>query len=480
MKRLIKVMSEQAHVCLVVFVFVASRIFYYFYFGVRFDSSPLNYFLQYIDTKLLRDNLLQSIYFLHSTPPLYNMFLGVVLKLFPGSYSAVLWLVSLATGIVFSLALFLLMKALGIRPVVSAALTCLFCVSPLVVDYENWLFYEYPTAALLTGAALFLHRFIIHKKTADCFIFFLLLALVIYIRGLFNIYWFLAVLTLLLACNPARWSSIIRGCVFPLLLLLALFLKQYAVFGVFSIDHANAGQNLAVTVIGALPDDTVNALIAEGKISGLSRCGVFPRLSRYDPYGIKRAPTGIPVLDQRVRSSNWLNANNLVYLDVGRRDLADAIYVLKHYPGIVLRDRLKVMLQRYFLTSDQAAPFIADRTPRWIAWREFHKRYLLGADVSGKSMFLTVGLPFLLLYGIFFIIRSFILQGGQRQALTVVAFMIFTIMYLFVATAFVIHDRSRYRFLVDPFYAVLCGLCLNDVVSVVASWGRSGRRAYEH
>ncbi len=44
--------------------------------GVRFDASPLGYFLQYLDPHLLRARLGESLWYLHSQPPLFNLLLG--------------------------------------------------------------------------------------------------------------------------------------------------------------------------------------------------------------------------------------------------------------------------------------------------------------------------------------------------------------------------------------------------------------------
>ena len=66
----------------VIIAFIVSRLLY-LWAGVRFDQSSLDHFWQYIDISLLQHNLGQSIWYLHSQPPLYNLFLGCVLKLSP-------------------------------------------------------------------------------------------------------------------------------------------------------------------------------------------------------------------------------------------------------------------------------------------------------------------------------------------------------------------------------------------------------------
>ena len=57
--------------------------------GVTFDTSPLTRFWQIADTNLLHHHLLQTLWNLHSQPPLFNLWLGINLKLFGAFQEAV-------------------------------------------------------------------------------------------------------------------------------------------------------------------------------------------------------------------------------------------------------------------------------------------------------------------------------------------------------------------------------------------------------
>ena len=99
---------------LIISVFVLSRIVY-FIVGIRFDHTPLMWFWQYADAGLLRNNLLETVYYLHSQPPLFNLFLGAILKSFPGHESLVFGLIYKALGLALAVSLFVLMRSLRIR-----------------------------------------------------------------------------------------------------------------------------------------------------------------------------------------------------------------------------------------------------------------------------------------------------------------------------------------------------------------------------
>src|SRR5262245_45358680 len=62
-------------------LFAVSRVLYAL-LGVRFDSSTLPGYMQFIDPPLLRDRLLESLWYYHAHPPLLNLFSGIGLKLF--------------------------------------------------------------------------------------------------------------------------------------------------------------------------------------------------------------------------------------------------------------------------------------------------------------------------------------------------------------------------------------------------------------
>ena len=89
----------------IVAVFVLSRIGYYFA-SVRFDASPLPWFWQFIDPVLLKTNLAQSLWYLHSRPPAFN--------LFPGHATAAYATCYLLLGLAFAVAPFQLLRGLRV------------------------------------------------------------------------------------------------------------------------------------------------------------------------------------------------------------------------------------------------------------------------------------------------------------------------------------------------------------------------------
>src|SRR4051794_34733179 len=95
----------------VALLFLLSRGFAYAR-GVRFDVTPLTQSWQFLDPLALKDNLAQSLFYLHAQPPPFNLFLGLGLKL--GHPAAFFWGTFLCLGLALHLGLYGMCRRLGV------------------------------------------------------------------------------------------------------------------------------------------------------------------------------------------------------------------------------------------------------------------------------------------------------------------------------------------------------------------------------
>ena len=100
--------------------------------GVRFAGALPSYY-EYVDPVLLRTRLLESLTFLPSQPPVFNLFLGLVLKAFPTAHLVVLEIVYRALGLGLFLLLLALMRRLGVSTALALALGTVFVAAPAFV-----------------------------------------------------------------------------------------------------------------------------------------------------------------------------------------------------------------------------------------------------------------------------------------------------------------------------------------------------------
>src|SRR6185312_17065933 len=89
--------------------YVASRVAY-FAAGIRFNVKPLSSFFQIADPLLLRTRLFETLLYLHTQPPGFNLMIGLVLKVFPSSYSPAFHFIYLACGVSLCFTLYRMMR----------------------------------------------------------------------------------------------------------------------------------------------------------------------------------------------------------------------------------------------------------------------------------------------------------------------------------------------------------------------------------
>src|SRR2546427_13289011 len=82
--------------------------------GIRFDVSGLEWYYQFIDPLLLKTRLLERLYYDPYQPPLFNLFLGVVLKLCCTRAAFVFQSVYLLMGYTLTISIFMLLYLLRI------------------------------------------------------------------------------------------------------------------------------------------------------------------------------------------------------------------------------------------------------------------------------------------------------------------------------------------------------------------------------
>jgi len=470
-KRLDTLTTHQGQM-LCIMSFAVSRFIYLGLLKLPFDESLFPDTLQFVDAPLLKNNLWESLYYLHSQPPGFNLFLGMVVKLFPESHALVFQIVFLGLGLVFTLSLFTLMVQLGVSTKVSAALTILFSTSPFVVLYENWFFYGYPAAVLLCFAAVLLHRFAVSTKVHTGLAFFSVLALLVYIWPLFHFIWFVFFCLVVLYILRAHAKTVVLAFSLPLLAVGMLCVKNYVVFGSFTTggDIITSIQGLKATTYYKIPEDEHRSLIKEGKLTPMS---LIPRESIGDVeiyIDIIGTPpkTGVAVLDQVRKPSGVINFNYVGLRKVAKLVAKDNWYFLRTRPDVYLHNVLQLSTL-FFLPATDAWMFwdLKDHRPDIKRLDHWYSLLLLGQRRSSEpAYFLVVGFPVLLAFGFYLAAKAI----GRKDVATFITlvFLVANVLYVTLAImVFAEEDHNRYRFTIDAFYLTLLGLLISSASAAV-------------
>jgi hypothetical protein len=470
----------------IVAAFVISRVGYYAA-GLRFDASSLPWFWQYIDPALLRANLGQSLWHLHSQPPAFNVFLGIFVDLFSGHETTVFAACYLLLGLSFAIVMFLLIKGLGMRDTPSALLTALYVASPACVLYENWLFYTYPLTVLLLLAALFWQRFARRGRFMDALLLFACAALLALTWSLFHLVWMLGLVLALVLLRRRDWRKALAAAAVPLLVVVLWYGKNLVQVGEFT-GSTWFGMNFSKMTNSMLTVAERRALYDNGTISAVSLVPPFSDPDKY--YGVvpKPRPTGIPVLDQEMKPSGIPNFNNTLFIAVSRQYGRDAFQILKSRPTAYLRGLAESYLlyfmpaSAYLFLDDNVAHIkgLVRLTSIALNGRFSHHRdpglrqtqlgryYLQGVLNTGWFLILAYGL--VLVFGLSLLVRRS--SSSLIPSLPSLFFLWYNVAWMtLVANALEVGENNRFRFVTDP-------LVFAFLATMTVEWlwrGRSSR-----
>jgi hypothetical protein len=337
---------------LITAVFVVSRCVY-FVFGVRFNATSIWTSYQLLPNDLLQHRLLQSLYYLHTQPPGFNLLVGLGLKLDSGH----LWLLNvvyLAIGLSIAFGVDIMLRLFCVRPRVALAITTLFVISPSTVLFENYLFYDYPLLLCLVesvvAAGLFLNR--PSSRSLICCAAFLVSASLL--RAIFHPVAVVAIVAVLvlLARRPVlskrTWSAVGVVLLIPVLLLA----KNAVLFGQPTFSSW-VGWNVGRLTTYSIPLTERQHLVAQGRLSKVALVAPFSELRSYESIpGLACQPRpGDPLALTRVTKAagddpsgpgaTTPNLNNRCFLKIYAKAFHDAIAALVASPQTFVKSEAR-------------------------------------------------------------------------------------------------------------------------------------------
>ena len=471
MVKLPKIHSTKQGFFILLFFFIFSRILYYI-IGIRFDITPLYWFYQFIDPQLLKIELLRSILYHHAQPPVFNLFLGLILKISNNHELLIFTIVYQIIGFCLVSSLYVLMRKLNISLFIALLIAVFFMVSPPVIFLENWLFYTYPVAFLVLISSLFLYFYFEKQSSKYLFLFFSTIGLVVLTRSLFHPLWFIIILIATIIYDHTNAKRIILCALFPLFVIGAFHIKNYILFRQTSLSSW-FGMNLAKMTM-TIPLEKIEYHKKTGHISGISAILPFQEPETYKDFANFDTLTCIPVLDQKYKSSGFLNFNHIGYLSVSKQYLADTRYLLKKYPKyyglsvckavyaylrpcsdtMIIRNYNRQVIRNWANIYEQY--FTGDILAR--IWQtQFTNRY--GEKRTIHLNFLYFFIPALCIWGLITITKGKNLFKYRKPQLMTIVYALFNIVYVTViGNLFEVSENMRFRFLIVPLLYVFLAL----------------------
>jgi len=325
---------------IIVLVFILSRLFFVFN-GGDFVAKPLDFAMQYLDPQLLKSDLLESLFYLHSQPPLFNLFLGIVLKLSEISSLSYQLLFNTA-GAVITLSFYGILIYLGINWIISLFIAIVFMLNPTLILYEHLLYYSYFEVLFISLSLFFLMLWCRNKKAGDVLLFWTFLLCLGMIRSVFHPVFILATsvgLTFYLWfwIKEQRCAKILLlASLLALAPLSVLCLKNAMVFGFFGTSSWE-GMNLWTKVNGFVPEQ-LEELRDQGIISLLAvkaeqRTFQQPIGDYFSESELTNIPCHHPADCNQFKSSGYPNFNHTGYVYLSRQLLKDSLDLIALDPS---------------------------------------------------------------------------------------------------------------------------------------------------
>lgn len=464
--------------------FLVSRVIFYL-IGVRFDASPLFTFWQFLDVPLLQHRLLESVWYLHSQPPLFNVFLGLVLKLSSLHAPAIFHGVYVILGLIQTQLLFVLLKRFGMSEKFAFGVALFSAITPVSIVFENWLFYDYPLATLFLAMTFCLHQFFEKKLARYAAGFFTAMLLVVLMRSLFHAVWVVAVTSMIFYFAKDHRKLVFRAAAIPLLLIALFYAKNVIQFGSLT-GSTWFGQHLARVTTAEVDENIRKDLVAQGKLTPTALIPAFSELDRYNAIPFTHRVTGIPALDQPSKISGAENFNNAAYIQISEMYKHDALFIATHYPKVLATSIFKSSF--FYLRSPEEFYMLRSRVEKLGIYDPMFRAAIYGElaeypDHTTKGQpgyqnqmlmatpwIMLFVIPMVLLFAIRVVRRGF--REKKFDALQV-SMMFIAVNLLFVsviANIFEMGENNRIRYMMDPLFLLLGSVMMRELYAAMRSW----------
>lgn len=450
--------DTKKYIFLIISIFTLSRLCLYA-LGMKFDTSTLSWYWQIIDFQLLKNNLFESILYLHSQPPLFNIFLGIIIKIFPNIYILIFHLIFLLIGLSISLLFYIFLRKLLLSPRLSFDLTLIFMLNPATFLIENQLFYDYPVIFFVLLSAVLLQNMCERLNIKNSFLFFLNISILILLRSTFHPIWYLLIFIGLLILFSKNKKTIIVSSFFPAFLILIFLVKNLVLFNEFTLSTW-FGMNIYKTLYYVKKEKKLDPPNLNNISRTLQELEPFSQIKDYPKNIISKNKTGIPVLDNEYKSIEYkgekqTNFNNINYIKISDIYMKDSISYIAKNSVTYFSSHLKRAYENYSWPITSKSSLYDNRHKGILDYERIFNLFFYG-----KSYFIFYLFPLFIFLCIKFIKN---LPKKLLKQKSVIIFMFFTIIYIFiVGNLFEIGENNRYRFSSELFFIALIGLLINN------------------
>jgi hypothetical protein len=305
---------------------------------------------QLIDVRVLTDDPLGSVWYLHTQPPIFNLVVGV-LAWANLPLAGALFAVLAASLVGIALLLHGLLVRWGVGPIVAGVIVAVALLNPSLLSTMTIASYEVPVALLLIASLYTMQRYLETPGTGWLLATSGLVTLTALTRSLFNPPWVLAVLALILVARRATRRQAAAALAIPLVLVGGWMLKNQVVFGT-PTTSSWLGFNMQRGIVALMDEDDVRDDVEAGEVSDLALEYPWLPLDQYEEWlddcrpvhdhEAASAALKPPYLNVRVA-----NFNDECYIPLYSQAQEDAITLVRRHPGRYLHDRVPALAMSF-------------------------------------------------------------------------------------------------------------------------------------
>ena len=351
------ILEKYKNFTLLILIFIFSRIIYYNYFNISFDSWTIDVYWQFFPKDLLKNDLINSIIYNHYQPPLLNFIVGLSMKI-TDSYVIILQYLYLIIGFFSFFLIYLILKKFKFSEKFSLIITIILMIFPTTILYENHLYKEYLTFFFLI---LLFYKTFNEKKEydyKDILLISVSLSLLCLTRETFHIFW--GFIFIYFIQKNLSFSKKIYLILIFTLIVSPFYLKNLILFNKFAINSATTYEHLSqkIDYIKEMKDPARHEKIRNFFFGSYENYIEFKKKGSllYDTELYIGAPTYKRILNYEVKSKNkLLNSNSHfseVYFEVEKYRKKDFFLILKEQPFLILLNYINSATRHLFSSSD--------------------------------------------------------------------------------------------------------------------------------
>jgi hypothetical protein len=457
-----KLQSLDLYFIFILSVYFFSRLYIYLILKIEFTSQFKETLVQYLDVEVLKNNFAESLFYLHSQPPLFNFVIGLTEITF-GNYSSEIYLFLFnLMGCSTAILGYRILEHLNINKKIAVILVSFYLLTPATILYENLFFYTHAIIFFLVFSGYHFIVYLKDNKSVNGFLFFLGISGTILTTSFFHLIWFLIIFLFVVFQNKSNKFVVFKVAAIPFLIVISLYLKNYFVFDQFS-SSSWLGMNLARISVQQLDKTTIQNLHNKGYISVLSTLPPFTHYTDLDSTIRKQyfnSNTGIAILDSTVKRNQRSNFNNYAYLTISKKLFDDDLFVIKNYPQVYFNGIKKAFI-KYFDSPSKYKLLTANSY-------KFHKyNKLFDAFIYGSAKTTSTGYTTIIIV-IFILVSSIFILLKRKKDFLVRAFtgyaLINIIYVMFVGNLLELGENNRFRYYTEIFFILLLGIIINELI----------------